>query len=402
MKTIPCPLCGSSKRRLVWYQESYPAFGGKVVPLEKAESIPWLPLEVSVCLDCYHIYESQVPEPELLKSFYTGVYTSSNPSPVMGGPLPKGLEAFFRMIQEAVGARRGRALEIGAYDGYFLHLLEQDGWSTTGFEPAEIGDIGKKTFNLNIRREFYQPGNREESWNLVVSRYVFEHLPSPREMLDGIFDEMALGGWLALEVPDMQTRLREGILGCFAHEHLSYFVPITLHGLVEETGFEVKHSVNSADGLSIVAQKPTRPSLRKKRIFSSEVQHLNQELIDQFCKRRTQKREKFTRELSSWSGPDNFVVYGADSHTTDLLVERWLPAEKVSWIIDDDPAKQGCVAAGFSIPIVSRARLPEPGQALIVLSSFRNHDQMWENLLDWRSHGGAVMRFYPECLLMQP
>jgi SAM-dependent methyltransferase len=401
MEQIPCPLCGSSKRRVFWSRESYPVVGGRVVPVEKAKDVPWLPLEISLCLDCFHIYQSCPPESDLLESFYAGNYVTSSPSVAYGGTPPKGLSLFFEIIKEVTGTGRGLALEIGAYDGYFLHLLNQDGWDTVGYEPAAIGKIGSDKFGLDIRGEFYEPGKSGAVWDLVVSRYVFEHLEAPRRMLEGIFKETAPGGWLALEVPDLQMRLSEGILGCFAHEHISYFLPATLRNLIEETGFEVKRKLNTAGGLAVFAQKPVSPSSRRSKVSQPIERSWIEELISRFEERRTQRKERFARELSRWSGPDNFMVYGGDSHTTDLLVEGWLPVERVSAIIDDDPLKQGMVAAGFSIPIVSRAHLPEPGQALIVLSAFGHHDRLWDNLADWRSRGGSVLKFYPECQLYE-
>jgi hypothetical protein len=395
MKRIPCPLCHSARHRVFWQRDDYPAIGGKVVAPEKATTIPRLPLEISLCLDCQHIYQSLPPDAGLLDSFYSGSYVSANPSPALGGTPPRGLEPFLRMIRDGVGLRRGRALEIGAYDGYVLHLLEKDGWSATGFEPSEIGGIGRKFFNVDIRHEFYAPGQHGESWDLVVSRYVFEHLPSPREILAGLFSETSLGGWLALEVPDLQTRLQEGILGCFAHEHISYFVPATMRQVVEEAGYEVRRMLNSRDGLAVLAQKPAAPKSRTPS--PAKPSTANEALVERFLHRRRQQRENFSRELSRWTGPQTFVIYGADSHTTDLLVEGWVPPEKVRCLIDDDPAKQGLCAAGFSISVVSRAQLPAPGEALIILSAFGHHDRLWENLAEWRSRGGAVLRFYPEC-----
>lgn len=402
MNTITCPLCGLSDPRPVWRRQSYPATGGKAIPIEKAQAVPWLPMEISLCLNCDHIYQSRPPAPEVLESFYSGFYATTDPSTALGGTPSKSLAVFLEQIRQAVGDRRGRALEIGAYDGYFLHLLEEDGWSATGYEPADIGELGKEIFKVDIRREFYQPGCSGESWDLVVSRYVFEHLSSPREMIASIFQDLAPGGWLALEVPDLQTRLKEGTLGSFVHEHISYFVPATFRRLVEESGFEVKEMAHSADGLALIAQKPTTRASAHKAHLASQQHQPAQELIAQFKRRQTEQRQRFTRELSRWSGSESFIVYGGDSHTTELLVDGWLPPEKVSCIIDDDPAKQGCVAAGFSIPIVSCDQLPQPGQALVVLSAFRHHDQLWNNLSDWRSRGGAVVRFYPQCRLADP
>jgi hypothetical protein len=220
-------------------------------------------------------------------------------------------------------------------------------------------------------------------------------------MLEGIFNDMSPGGYLALEVPDMQTRLRSGVLGCFAHEHISYFVPSTFRRLIEGAGFELKHLAHSADGLAIVAQKPTGLRAKGSVILSADVRRVGSELVDQFERRRAEQRTRFAHELSSWTGPEHYIIYGADSHTTDLLVENWVPAGNVSLIIDDDPAKQGHVAAGFTIPVESRASLPQPDEALIILSAFRHHDRLWDNLAEWRMRAGAVMRFYPECCLAE-
>ena len=397
MNPIPCPLCHSSRRRVFWQRDDYPALGGKVIASEKAASIPRLPLEIALCLDCHHIYQSLPPSGELLDSFYCGNYVSANPSPALGGTPPRGLAPFFRLIQEGVGTRRGRAVEIGAYDGYFLHLLEKDGWRATGFEPSEIGGLGRKCYGVDIRAEFYQPGCSGETWDLVVSRYVFEHLSSPKEMVAGIWSETAPGGWLALEVPDLQTRLEEGILGCFAHEHISYFVPATLRRLLEEAGFEVCHMLNSRDGLAVLARKPTGAGAGPAKPAGPVPE--NEALVERFLQRRSLQRELFARELSRWTGPPSFVIYGADSHTTDLLVEGWVAPEQVVCLIDDDPAKQGLSAAGFSIPVRGREALPPPGEALVILSAFGHHDRLWENLAEWRKLGGSVLRFYPACQL---
>jgi len=303
------------------------------------------------------------------------------------------------MIRKCVGEKRGHAIEIGAYDGYFVHLLTQDGWSAVGYEPCAIAEVGIKTFGVNIQQEFYEPGKRLGPWDLVVSRYVFEHLQSPLAMLEGIYEEMNPGGWLALEVPDLETRLSNGILGCFGHEHISYFVPITLQRLVEKAGFVAQQQANGADGLVLLAKKPAHISPHREYPVllygNAEVENL----IIKFNSRQAKQRARFSSELLRWSGPKNFIIYGGDSHTIDMLVEGWLPLENINFIIDDDPAKQGMGIAGFSIPIRSRTELPEPGQALIILSAFAHHDLLWENLTKWRSLGGAVMRFYPEVQL---
>jgi hypothetical protein len=221
-------------------------------------------------------------------------------------------------------------------------------------------------------------------------------------MLAGIFKDLTPGGWLALEVPDLRTRLEEGILGCFAHEHISYFVPETFRRLIEQAGFTVRAVENSRDGLAVLAQKLAPDATAAPPSTDDEIPRRVTELVSNFLRKRAAQRERFDAELARWTGPKQFVIYGGDSHTTDLLVERWLPVENVRCIIDDDPAKQGCVAAGFTIPVAGRNQLPAPGDALVVLSAFGHHDRLWENLAEWRQRGGAVMRFYPQCELVAP
>jgi hypothetical protein len=154
--------------------------------------------------------------------------------------------------------------------------------------------------------------------------------------------------------------------------------------------------------MAMIAQKPAIACLEGHVDLPTDASPVGAVLVRQFNARRAQQRARFVNELSRWSGPDDYIIYGADSHTTDLLVEQWVPSRKVSLIIDDDPAKQGHVAAGFSIPVASRDSLPDAGEALVILSAFRHHDRLWDNLAAWRTRGGAVMRFYPECCLVVP
>ena len=309
MNRIPCPLCGSYQHRVFWRSESYPAIGGKVVPPECSPRIPWLPLELALCDHCQHIYQSQPPDERELDAFYEGSYVSANPSPALGGTPPRGLEIFLRAILEATGSTRGRAMEIGAYDGYFLHRLVQEGWQAVGYEPSKMGEIGRDFFNVDIHRDFYRPGKSSEVWDLVVSRYVFEHLSSPVEMLRGVWSELSAEGWLALEVPDMQSRLEVGVLGCFAHEHISYFVSSTLCSLVEAAGFTVRKLSNSRDGLMVVAQKAGRHSETPPGREAAPAGN-NAALVRQFLDRREQQKSAFARELNLWDGPRNYYVRG--------------------------------------------------------------------------------------------
>jgi SAM-dependent methyltransferase len=105
----------------------------------------------------------------------------------------------------------GRALDVGAGFGDFLHHLElRGGWETFGTEvSAEAAAVARTRFGLLVLNGQVEDVSLSGAFDLITLWHVLEHLPQPGRSLDLVADLLAPGGVLALALPnDSAARLR--------------------------------------------------------------------------------------------------------------------------------------------------------------------------------------------------
>ncbi len=159
---------------------------------------------------------------------------------------PAMLSAFNRCLDkiEKVLPEKGNLLDIGAATGYFIKIAENRGWSGEGLEISQYAVDRARQKNLNVRQGLlsaavYQP----ESFGLVTLWDVIEHLPDPNSDLLRVFNILKHGGVAAINTPDSSSFFAK-LTGKNWHllvppEHLVYFNPDNLSGLLKKSGFEV-------------------------------------------------------------------------------------------------------------------------------------------------------------------
>jgi 2-polyprenyl-3-methyl-5-hydroxy-6-metoxy-1,4-benzoquinol methylase len=142
--------------------------------------------------------------------------------------------------------RPGRVLDVGCAAGYFLRVMQEEGWDVTGVEPSDA--IRARAEEL-LGRERVRGGRLEDarfptgSFDLVTMWDVIEHLPDPAAVLAEARRVLAPGGRLVLETQNV-TSLAARLLGRrwqhYKHaEHLYHFDPRTIAAALERAGFAV-------------------------------------------------------------------------------------------------------------------------------------------------------------------
>lgn len=147
-----------------------------------------------------------------------------------------------------VGAK-GRLLEIGSCTGAFLNEARKRGFQVEGIEPSEENtQIAKRKYGLDLKNgraeDFSFP---EESFDVVFSSHVFEHLLDPLAVAKKLSSWLRTGGFHMIEVPNQFDtfgfRLRR-LMGTgvpvertfFSIHHPVFFSPKTLQRLAEMSG----------------------------------------------------------------------------------------------------------------------------------------------------------------------
>jgi 2-polyprenyl-3-methyl-5-hydroxy-6-metoxy-1,4-benzoquinol methylase len=151
---------------------------------------------------------------------------------------------------------RGRLLDLGCYCGLLLDLARTRGWDANGVEPEEAGrryaveHLGLNVFGGTLGQAAFPP----DTFDVVVSLQVLEHLLDPRETLYQITRVLKPGGLLVVEVPSIDN-LGFRLLGRwhrhFARHHLFFFSRQTLTRLLTEAGYQVKQVVYPSRQLSL-------------------------------------------------------------------------------------------------------------------------------------------------------
>lgn len=140
----------------------------------------------------------------------------------------------------------GRVLDIGCATGHFLEVAKASGWDIQGVELTDRAvDLcrqkGIPVLQKKLAEDLFPRGH----FQAVTFWDVLEHIPDPRCMLGMLHSLMADDGALLILVPNVASLaarvLRERCNMFAGYAHINLFSPETLTGLLERTGFVVRH-----------------------------------------------------------------------------------------------------------------------------------------------------------------
>lgn len=102
--------------------------------------------------------------------------------------------------------------------------------------------------------------------------------------------------------------------------------------------------------------------------------------------------ERYAELVRSFGSEEPFAIYGGGRHTENLL--RCARVDRVPVCIIDDHVGEKRTIAGAAVltPAGAESALPR----IVILSSFRHEETMWNRTAAWRERGVRVLRLYAE------
>lgn len=155
-------------------------------------------------------------------------------------PAPVGRYAeWLERAEKEVGI--GRLLEVGAGSGGFVQVAKERGWSVDAIEVAPAGVERLRSKGANVfQGDLVAAAYADNTFDLVVSLEVLEHLPRPGEHLRELGRITRAGGLLLLSTPNFSGVSRRWLglrWRVIDPEHLGYFTPSLLRRTVQNAGF---------------------------------------------------------------------------------------------------------------------------------------------------------------------
>ncbi|MFW6352023.1 MAG: class I SAM-dependent methyltransferase [Bacteroidota bacterium] len=225
----PCPLCGSSQ-----YKKRFVVDG----------------LDIVECLNCEMVYVSPRVCNEQIVDIYKDRYFQRDSkigyqNYVSTAELRrKTFRKWYSQVEPCLPSQKGRrALDIGCAAGYFLEVLEKNGWQAEGIELDSImfQQLKKSRFSVyNVPVEQFVPDHK---YHLITLFDVLEHLPDLDNDFRKFREMLVPEGTLVLVTPNLHS-FQSRILGRRWYllkplEHITYFSPKTLKKMASKHGFTV-------------------------------------------------------------------------------------------------------------------------------------------------------------------
>lgn len=278
-------------------------------------------------------------------------------------------------------------VEVGANDGAFLNLLAGEGFTNLlGVEPSQscaqlCREKGHKVEESYLDRSLVGSIlERHGPVGAVICRHTLEHVPDPVGFVAAMRSLLREGGLLFIEVPNSHTIIHD----LFGHElwdeHLHIFSPNNLATFVASAGFAIRRqAVWPQRGTSNILLWATHASASKQRVDAPADYVSDVHACSEFQVRWGAMSERVSDRLHHLNAP--VVAIGASHPQSNYLLFTKL-GEKVSALVDDDPAKQGLfVPIPQPVSIISTAQFsqyPPPG---VVMQTAFGYDQWMDRLI---------------------
>jgi SAM-dependent methyltransferase len=214
MRIVNCIICASDRKRTLEEQHFKDDYLELIDPLYQNEL-----RSLVICEECGFVYhDPQLDERDiavLYDKFRDVSFRNESPDAYFDRitSLPKDQSENFSKVQwlrerlSKFTVKKGRLLDIGCGGGVFIHTFLQNcpGWTACGVEPTPaFAELARRRLNQPVIAGSYRSGLFEgKVFDLITINQVLEHVVDPVGFLMEVRNDLAEGGYVYLEVPDV-------------------------------------------------------------------------------------------------------------------------------------------------------------------------------------------------------
>ncbi len=196
------------------------------------------------CNICNFVYSN--PRPEDIMERNDAYFEVEKQKYINKAYSKKKQHRYGKVLRSFAGHKKTRKIiEIGSNVGGFLYRAKKMGWDPVGIEPAaECSNYAEQEHGLNsLTCILEDAGLDADSFDVIYSNAVFEHLPSPSSVLQEATRILRPGGIIYTKTVNYESYTRE-ILGndwrlLAPNSHLSLFSSETLVRFCTQAGLDV-------------------------------------------------------------------------------------------------------------------------------------------------------------------
>ena len=369
MSMYCCPVCSNVRGKTFFSLADMPLFIGVLwADRKSARSCKTGNIDLAFCPDCGLIWNTSfVPEDmEYGQSYDNSLHFS---------------KTFQNYTQEVVDRLtdtydlHGKALvDIGGGSGDFLEMMCAAGGNYGyGFDPSYGDGVIEAHPDDRIQwtADYYDERHAQIQADLISSRFVFEHIPNPREFLKMIRQNIQDPERTVVyfEVPNVDLIVRQLSVWDIIYEHCTYFSVESLSRCFTECGFELLHVEESYEKqfLSVEARVAAKPGLYP-RSTQGDLSGLTAD-VDAFSQTISGRMSEWRTKLDDWKRKGvRAVAWGAGAKAVGFLNMLGV-RDEIEDVVDINPRKRGRHLAGTGQRVIAPEDLRQnPPDAVIVMN----------------------------------
>ena len=231
-----CIVCKNQKNNLYLNNIIHTCGIANTLKIENSNS------DIYICTNCNHYFLSPVIDEKCILEYYNIL----NSEYFNYSPTYSRREDDLKIVKQVQKIKsKGRVLEIGCGNGFFLKEFQELGYDCIGIEPSPKAAQFANTVNkLNVKHGFLDSKSFEvESFDIILLMDVIEHLYKPNELIELCNKFLKKRGILVILTGDIESKnaklWKQKWFYLYSWEHISFFNEKSIRFLLEKNGFKI-------------------------------------------------------------------------------------------------------------------------------------------------------------------
>jgi SAM-dependent methyltransferase len=391
---MKCRICGSSSFGNVIDLGDMPLVNN-LLSAPDAEAPRW-PLQVVYCQSCSLVQITEAPPPQIMFDEYC--YFSSQ-SQTMVDHARRLVDRFVQPGQ--------RVLEIASNDGYLLKQAAARGAGILGIDPARNVAAHAEARGVPTRVAYFNATTARAICDVfgpadvLFALNVLAHVPDPNEIAAGIATVLADTGIAHIEVPSVLRLIEQCAFDTIYHEHHSYFSLSALLTLFRRHGLRVigveELPIHGGSFHVRIARSGDESDAEAMARREREIGLFDDAYYRDFSRRVLALKDELLAALDRFS---RVCAFGAAAKGIVLLNYFGLGADRIAWVADVSPHKQGRFVPGTRQPIVEPPMLLREQPDACIILPWNIRDEIRQRNCEYEQRGGRFVVAIPEVVVL--
>ena len=367
-----CRSCGNTKLKRV-VSLGYQPLANNLLN-KKDDECELYPLELNYCYNCHNCQLSVSVDPKKMFSNY--LYTSSTSSSFrqhFKDSASKYLKEF------KLSPKNSYIIDIGSNDGVALKPFKEMGFKKIlGVEPAKnLAKLANKN-NIKTINCFLDEKNLKrikKNADIILASNVFAHSDKLKEMATCMLKLLKNKGTIIIEVQYLLNTLKDLTFDNIYHEHYNYWSLTSLVNFFKQYKAKIvkAEKINTHGGsLRVYIRKDKNSKIDKsvKNLLDEEEKFglKKYSTYRQFGERVYAIQKNVKKNIKKLkSNGKKLIGYGSPAKATTSLNFFGVSSE-IDLIVEDNKLKHGKFIPGVKIPIVSKEKIIDKNNTILVLA----------------------------------